>query len=131
MEDLKKISSFKKENYLELDLENYYDASSLNSLIGSTKGYIGYESGGLLSEQIMKYPYSLIYIKNLNKAHFTIQNFIKKLLNTNLFIDNKGRKIYINNTIIVIDNPNLVKKKIGIIETKDDNLKKNNYDITL
>ena len=131
IEDLKKISSFKKENYLELDLENYYDASSLNSLIGSTKGYIGYESGGLLSEQIIKYPYSLIYIKNLNKAHFTIQNFIKKLLNSNLFVDNKGRKIYINNTIIVIDDSNLVKKKIGIIENKDNDLKKNNYDITL
>lgn len=131
IEDLKKISSFKMENFLELDLENYYDFSSINSLIGSTKGYVGYDSGGLLSEQIIKYPYSLIYIKNLNKAHFTIQNFIKKLINNNFFIDNKGRKIYINNTIIVVQDTNLTKKTIGFIENKNLNLNKNNYDITL
>lgn len=112
--DLETISSFKKENYLEIDLENYHDESSLNNLIGSNKGYVGYDTGGLLSEHILKHPFSLINFINFDKAFESIQNFIKKLTNTSYFLDNKGRKIIINNCIFVIDNQQKNQKTVGI-----------------
>ena len=65
IEDLYKLFAFKKEMYLEIDLESYIDYASINNLIGSTKGYVGYEQGGILSEHILKYPLSLVYFKNI------------------------------------------------------------------
>lgn len=116
--DLQKVFSFNEEEYLEIDLENYFEASSISSLIGASKGYIGYDSGGILSEHIIKHPFSLIYFKNLDKAHFTIQSFIKKVLNEAYFIDNKSRKVYLYNTIILYSNQNKKEKVIGITPKK-------------
>ena len=99
IEDLYKLFAFKKEMYLEIDLENYIDYASINNLIGSTKGYVGYEQGGILSEHILKYPLSLVYFKNIKSAHPSINQFIKSLLKKNHFLDNKGRTIYLTNTI--------------------------------
>ena len=95
IEDLYKLFAFKKEMYLEIDLENYIDYASINNLIGSTKGYVGYEQGGILSEHILKYPLSLVYFKNIKSAHPSINQFIKSLLKKNHFLDNKGRTIYL------------------------------------
>ena len=124
--DLETISSFKKENFLELDLENYHDESSLNNLIGSNKGYIGYDTGGILSEHIIKHPFSLIYFINFDKTIEVIQNFIIKLTKTNYFLDNKGRKIIINNCIFIIDTKQNELKQVGICSK----IKKNLNDLT-
>ena len=131
MEDLMKISSFKKDHFLELDLENYYEQTSLNTLIGSAKGYVGYESGGILTEQLVKYPYSLIYVTNFDKAHFLIQNFIKKMIKNNSLVDNKGRKIMLNNTIIVIKDNKKSKKKVGIMSSNKENNKIIDFDVLI
>ena len=103
IEDLYKLFAFKKEMYLEIDLENYIDYASINNLIGSTKGYVGYEQGGILSEHILKYPLSLVYFKNIKSAHPSIIQFVKSLLKKNHFLDNKGRTIYLTNTIFLLD----------------------------
>lgn len=118
IEDLKQVFSFKEEEYLEIDLENYFEASSLSGLIGAQKGYVGYDSGGILSEHIIKYPFSLIYFKNLDSAHFVIQSFIKKLFSDAYFVDNKSRKVYLYNTIILYDEKNGVKNSIGLNHLK-------------
>ncbi len=120
--DLETISSFKKENYLEIDLENYHDESSLNNLIGSNKGYIGYDTGGILSEHIIKHPFSLINFMNFDKTFESIKNFIIKLTKSNYFLDNKGRKIIINNCIFVIDNQEKTNKSVGICSKVKKNL---------
>lgn len=120
IEDLKQVFSFKEEEYLEIDLENYFEASSLSGLIGAQKGYVGYDSGGILSEHIIKYPFSLIYFKNLDSAHFVIQSFIKKLFSDAYFVDNKSRKVYLYNTIILYDEKNGIKNSIGLNHLKAD-----------
>ena len=115
IEDLYKLFAFKKEMYLEIDLENYIDYASINNLIGSTKGYVGYEQGGILSEHILKYPLSLVYFKNIKSAHPSINQFIKSLLKKNHFLDNKGRTIYLTNTIFLLDTDKIKNKEIGFI----------------
>lgn len=128
IEDLYKLFAFKKEMYLEIDLENYIDYASINNLIGSTKGYVGYEQGGILSEHILKYPLSLVYFKNIKSAHPSINQFIKSLLEKNHFLDNKGRTIYLTNTIFLLDTDKIKNKEIGFI---NENKKSSKNIITL
>ena len=128
IEDLYKLFAFKKEMYLEIDLENYIDYASINNLIGSTKGYVGYEQGGILSEHILKYPLSLVYFKNIKSAHPSINQFIKSLLKKNHFLDNKGRTIYLTNTIFLLDTYKIKNKEIGFI---NENKKSSKNIITL
>lgn len=128
IEDLYKLFAFKKEMYLEIDLENYIDYASINNLIGSTKGYVGYEQGGILSEHILKYPLSLVYFKNIKSAHPSINQFIKSLLKKNHFLDNKGRIIYLTNTIFLLDTDKIKNKEIGFI---NENKKSSKNIITL
>lgn len=128
IEDLYKLFAFKKEMYLEIDLENYIDYASINNLIGSTKGYVGYEQGGILSEHILKYPLSLVYFKNIKSAHPLINQFIKSLLKKNHFLDNKGRTIYLTNTIFLLDTDKIKNKEIGFI---NENKKSSKNIITL
>lgn len=128
IEDLYKLFAFKKEMYLEIDLENYIDYASINNLIGSTKGYVGYEQGGILSEHILKYPLSLVYFKNIKSAHPSIIQFVKSLLKKNHFLDNKGRTIYLTNTIFLLDTDKIKNKEIGFI---NENKKSSKNIITL
>lgn len=116
IEDLYSLFSFKKEMYLELDLENYQDYTMINNLIGSSKGYVGYEQGGILSEHMIRYPLSLIHLKNFDKAHVIIQNFFIQLFKKSTFIDNKGRTIHLNNTIFVVEKKNNNMTKAGFIQ---------------
>ena len=113
--DLNKVFKFKNEMYLEIDLENFHDITMLNNLIGSSKGYVGFEQGGILSEHLIKYPMSLIFLKNFNSAHQSIQNFFKTLFKKPFFLDNKDRKIYLINTIFIISNPTLDTHLTGFI----------------
>lgn len=117
--DLNKVFNLTNEMYLEIDLENYQDITSLNNLIGSSKGYVAYDQGGLLSEHILKFPISLIYLKNFSLSHISIQNFFKSLFKKEFFIDNKDRKIYLINTIFVISKITDNQEETGFIKNKN------------
>lgn len=116
LDDLKKIFNFKKEMYLEINLETYQDQLALSNLIGSSKGYVGYEQGGLLTNHLIKYPFSVIYFKNLKMANFQIINYIKSLINTKYIYDSKNNKIVLQNVIFVIDE-NKKDSKIGFLNS--------------
>lgn len=104
LDDLYLIFNFKKEMLLEIDLDNYKDSTMINNLLGSSKGYVGYEQGGLLSEHILKYPLSLIYFKNYHNIHYSIKSILDKMMKTDYFYDNKGRKINLQNTMFIVEN---------------------------
>lgn len=116
--DLNKVFNFKKEMYLEINLDMYQDPVMINNLIGSAKGYVGYDEGGIVSEHIIKYPICLIYFKNFEKAHVSIKNALRKIMNSDVLIDNKGRKIILQNVIFLYDEE-LKENKIGFIEQRN------------
>ncbi len=116
MDDLYHLFSFKKEMYLEIDLESYTDYTMLNNLIGSSKGYVGYDQGGILSEHIIRYPLCLIYLKNFDLAHRSIQQFFLQLLKKPSFVDNKGRTIYLTNSLFVMNKKMEKKAPTGFIQ---------------
>ena len=90
MTDLMKLFHFKTEMYLEVDLETYQDPIMLNNLIGSVKGYVGYEQGGLLSEHLIRYPMAFVYFRHFDQAHMSIQQFLYQLFKKETFLDDKG-----------------------------------------
>lgn len=122
LKDLSKVFNFKKEMYLEIDLEGYHDSVMINNLIGSSKGYVGYEEGGILSEHIIKYPMSLIFFKNFSKAHITIQSFLKMLFQKHYFIDNKNRHIELINTMFIISDMSMNSNVTGFINNKNEKI---------
>lgn len=113
LSDINKVFGVKNECFLELDLSSYNDFTSLSNLIGSSKGYVGYEQGGILFEHIIKYPLSVIYFKNFKDAHYSIRNYLTKLVRKIFVFDNKGRKIYFSNTIFVFDQISFNKQHLG------------------
>lgn len=128
LEDLYKVFSITEECFLELDLESYTDATSINNLIGSSKGYVGYEQGGIFLEHVLRYPISIVYIKNIKKSHQQIQTFFDKVLQKPFIFDNKGRKVFFSNTIFIVEKNNKNKTQLGFINNKNENVKYN-FDI--
>ena len=103
LDDLKYIFNLKDEMYLEINLESYQDYQTLSNLIGSSKGYVGYDQGGLLTNHLLKYPFSVIYFKNFDKANYQIQTYLKSILKTNHIFDNKNNRIVLQNVIFIFD----------------------------
>lgn len=130
LKDIFKVFSVKMDCFLEVDCDSYIDSTSLTNLIGSSKGYVGYDQGGILFEHILKTPLSVVYFKNFEVACLVVQNYIKKLLQKSFVFDNKGRKIFFSNTIFVIEQNDSKKGSLGFENTKT--TKENiNFDVIL
>lgn len=113
LKDLNVVFKLKKERYLEINLESYQDYQMLSNLIGTSKGYVGYDQGGLLTNHLLKYSFCVIYFKNFCKANYQIKEYVKSLLKTDHLFDNKNNRISLQNVIFIIDD-NKIEKKIGL-----------------
>ena len=118
--DLSKVFSLKKEMVLTLDLEDYQNRESIQDLIGSSKGYVGYEQGGILYNHLLKYPFCLIYLKNMKNASAYVRSFFKNLFKKQMVIDSHSRLITLKNTMFIVND---VKEEnnVGFIDTKRNN----------
>ncbi len=65
---------------------------SIARLIGAPPGYIGYEKGGLLTDEVRKHPHSLILLDEIEKAHPDITNILLQIMDYGTLTDNTGRK---------------------------------------
>ncbi|MCP4522803.1 MAG: ATP-dependent Clp protease ATP-binding subunit [Candidatus Gracilibacteria bacterium] len=91
-----------KDALIKIDMSEYSDKTSVNKLIGSNAGYVGYEDGGMLTEKVRKKPYSVILFDEIEKGDFEVYNLLLQILEDGELTDNKGRKINFKNTIIVM-----------------------------
>lgn len=101
----KKIAAevFGDEKYLvRFDMSEYADKTSVNKLIGSSAGYVGYENGGLLTEAIKKRKYAVLLIDEIEKANEDVFNLFLQVLDEGFLSDNNGRKVDFKNTIIIL-----------------------------
>lgn len=126
MEDLKTVFNIENEVVLNLDLSSY-DNHYASSLIGSPAGYVGYSDGGILTEHVIKFPLSVIVIKNYLQAGKNIKTQIDTILENGKILDSKGRMINFRNTIFIfLDSLNYM--SIGFIEKeKKQKSKINNF----
>lgn len=115
IEDLKQIFNLKDEMILNINMSRYKTTFELSNLLGSSKGYVGYSSGGLISEHLIKYPFNILIFKNLSEASVEVTTQIETIISSGEFIDNKSRKISMKNTIVIIEEEKKEKKQIGFI----------------
>lgn len=91
-----------EDNLIRLDMSEYMDQIASSKLIGSAPGYVGYEEGGQLSEQVRRHPYSVVLLDEVEKAHPDIFNLLLQVLDEGFMTDSKGRKVDFRNTIIIM-----------------------------
>jgi ATP-dependent Clp protease ATP-binding subunit ClpA len=78
------------------------ESHSVSRLIGAPAGYVGYEEGGKLSEQVRRQPYSIVLFDEIEKAHRDVANILLQILDEGELTDSLGHKINFRNTIIIM-----------------------------
>lgn len=87
---------------IRVDMSEYMEKHSVSKLIGSPPGYVGYEEGGQLSEQVRRNPYSVVLFDEIEKAHSEVFNILLQVLEDGHVTDAQGRKVSFKNTIIIM-----------------------------
>ena len=87
---------------IRVDMSEYMEKHSVSKMIGSPPGYVGFEEGGQLSEQVRKNPYSVILFDEVEKAHPDVFNVLLQVLDDGRITDSQGRTVDFKNTIIIM-----------------------------
>lgn len=87
---------------LRYDMSEYMERHSVSRLIGSPPGYVGYEEGGLLTEDVNKHPHSVLLLDEIEKAHPDIFNILLQVMDNGTLTDNNGRVADFRHVIIIM-----------------------------
>jgi ATP-dependent Clp protease ATP-binding subunit ClpB len=87
---------------LRLDMSEYMERHSVARMIGAPPGYVGYEEGGQLTEQVRRRPYSVVLLDEIEKAHPDVFNVLLQILDDGRLTDGKGRAVDFRNTVIIM-----------------------------
>ncbi|MDO5146089.1 MAG: ATP-dependent Clp protease ATP-binding subunit [Eubacteriales bacterium] len=87
---------------IRVDMSEYMEKHSVSKLIGSPPGYVGYEEGGQLSEQVRRHPYSVLLFDEIEKAHGDVFNVLLQVLDDGQITDSNGRRVDFKNTVIIM-----------------------------
>ena len=87
---------------IQLDMSEYMERHNASRMIGSPPGYVGYEEGGQLTEQVRRRPYSVVLFDEIEKAHPDVMNMLLQILEEGKLTDNMGRVVNFQNTIILL-----------------------------
>jgi ATP-dependent Clp protease ATP-binding subunit ClpA len=87
---------------IRFDMSEYMERHAVSRLIGAPPGYVGFEQGGLLTEQITKKPYAVLLLDEIEKAHPDIFNILLQVMDHGTLTDNNGRKADFRNVVIVM-----------------------------
>jgi len=87
---------------IRLDMSEYMEKHSVARMIGAPPGYVGYEEGGQLTEQVRRHPYSVVLLDEIEKAHPDVFNILLQILEDGRLTDGKGRTVDFRNTVIVM-----------------------------
>ncbi|MBD3271626.1 MAG: AAA domain-containing protein, partial [Elusimicrobia bacterium] len=87
---------------IRIDMSEFMEKFSVSRLIGAPPGYVGYEEGGQLTEQVRRKPYSVVLLDEIEKAHPDVFNLLLQILDDGLVTDNLGHKVNFKNTVIIM-----------------------------
>jgi ATP-dependent Clp protease ATP-binding subunit ClpA len=107
---------------IRFDMSEYMERHAVSRLIGAPPGYVGFDQGGLLTEQVTKKPYAVLLLDEIEKAHPDIFNILLQVMDHGTLTDNNGRKADFRNVIIVMTTnagaESLSKASIGFASPK-------------
>jgi ATP-dependent Clp protease ATP-binding subunit ClpB len=87
---------------VRIDMSEYMEKHAVARLIGAPPGYVGYEEGGQLTEQVRRRPYSVVLFDEIEKAHSDVFNILLQIMDDGRLTDGKGRIVDFKNTIIIM-----------------------------
>ncbi len=113
------IADTLKYNYLELDMHEFMNSTSINRIVGSDPGYVGYDDDKIL-DKIKYHPYTLLFLDNYQDASTNIKNLFSSIIKKGFIRANNGDFINFNNAIIIMST-DIKKNNIGYINKVSDN----------
>ncbi|MCB1858704.1 MAG: ATP-dependent Clp protease ATP-binding subunit ClpA [Gammaproteobacteria bacterium] len=87
---------------IRFDMSEYMERHTVSRLIGAPPGYVGFDQGGLLTEEIIKHPHSVLLLDEIEKAHPDVFNLLLQVMDHGTLTDNNGRKADFRNVIIIM-----------------------------
>jgi ATP-dependent Clp protease ATP-binding subunit ClpB len=87
---------------VRIDMSEYMEKHAISRLIGAPPGYVGYEEGGQLTEQVRRHPYAVVLFDEIEKAHPDVFNILLQIMDDGRLTDGKGRKVDFKNTVIIM-----------------------------
>jgi len=91
-----------EDNLIRVDMSEFMEKHSVSRFIGAPPGYVGYEEGGYLTEQVRRKPYSVILFDEIEKAHKDVFNAMLQILDDGQMTDGQGRTVDFRNTILIM-----------------------------
>lgn len=105
---------------LRFDMSEYKEPHTISRLIGSPPGYVGFEQGGLLTDAVIKHPYAVLLLDEIEKAHPDIFNLLLQIMDNGTLTDSNGRKVDFRNIVLVMTTnagvQETVRKSIGFAQ---------------
>lgn len=87
---------------IRIDMSEYTESFNVSRLVGAPPGYVGYEEGGQLTEQVRRHPYSIVLLDEIEKAHGNVFNLLLQVLDEGRLTDGNGRLVDFRNTVIIM-----------------------------
>lgn len=87
---------------VRFDMSEYMERHAVSRLIGAPPGYVGFDQGGLLTDAVIKNPYSVVLLDEIEKAHSDIYNVLLQVMDHGTLTDNNGRKVDFRNVVLVM-----------------------------
>jgi len=113
-------------HFLRFDMSEYMEKHAVARLIGSPPGYVGFEQGGLLTDAIRKYPYSVLLLDEIEKAHPDMFNILLQVMDYATLTDNNGRKADFGHVILLMTTNagarEMAAKNIGFAAAKPEDM---------
>lgn len=115
----------KESNMIRIDMSEYMERFSVSRLVGAPPGYVGYDEGGQLTEQVRRNPYSVVLLDEIEKAHPDVFNILLQVMEDGHLTDSQGRTVDFRNTILIMTSnvgvrPIELDKKLGFADTSED-----------
>ena len=112
-------------NFERFDMSEYMEKHALSRLVGAPPGYVGYEQGGLLTEAIKKYPYTVLLLDEIEKAHPDLVNILLQIMDNATLTDNNGYKANFQNVVLIMTSNIGATARNVMGFNKDDSISKN------
>jgi ATP-dependent Clp protease ATP-binding subunit ClpA len=98
----KQLAQYLGNKLVRFDMSEYMEKHAVSRLVGAPPGYVGYEEGGLLTEEVVKNPYSVVLLDEIEKAHPDLINILLQVLDNGSLTDPHGKVADFRNTIIIM-----------------------------
>jgi ATP-dependent Clp protease ATP-binding subunit ClpC len=115
----------KESNMVRIDMSEYMERFAVSRLVGAPPGYVGYDEGGQLTEQVRRNPYCVVLLDEIEKAHPEVFNILLQVMEDGQLTDSQGRTVDFRNTIVIMTSnvgvrPIELDKGLGFRDTRMD-----------